>query len=131
MQPIDPALAEDFRDLARVALNGDPDETKAAMLRIGYFDPDTAPHHQTLIQSMFDVAMGPIRQDAPFDFGQSDLLERLRDMGLAIGSDRELSHVPPAATLFLHRKIGGMYLMAAKLGARVNLRDMVMKYTEN
>lgn len=125
VQPIDPALADDFRGLARVALNADPDKTKEAMLQIGYFSPDTAAHHQTLIQSMFDVAMGPIRQETPFDFGQSDLLERLRDMGLAIGNDRDLSHVPPAATLFLHRKIGGMYLMAAKMKARVNLRDMV------
>jgi hypothetical protein len=49
-------------------------------------------------------------------------------MGLAIGSDRDLAHVPPAATLFLHRKIGGMYLMAAKLRARVALRPMVETY---
>ncbi len=63
-----------------------------------------------------------MRLHTPFDFGASDLLERLRDMGLAIGNDRELAHVPPAATLFLHRKIGGMYLMAAKLRARIALR---------
>ena len=56
------------------------------------------------------------------------LLERLRDMGLTIGNERELAHVPPAATLFLHRKIGGMYLMAAKLRARVALRPMVEAY---
>ena len=77
---------------------------------------------------MFDVAMGPLRKDAPFDFGRSDLLERLRNMGLAIGNDHELAHVPPAATLFLHRKIGGMYLMAAKLRARIALRPMVEAY---
>ena len=77
---------------------------------------------------MFDLAMGPLRQSSRFDFGQSDLLEHLRDMGLAIGSDRDLAHVPPAATLFLHRKIGGMYLMAAKLRARVALRPMVETY---
>ena len=41
------------------------------------------------------------------------------------GHHLELAHVPPAATLFLHRKIGGMYLMAAKLRARVALRPMV------
>ena len=98
------------------------------MLRIGYFGAATAPHHQALIQSMFEVAMIPLRQDLPFDFGRSDLLERLRDMGLAIGNDRELAHVPPAATLFLHRKIGGMYLIAAKLRARVDLRPMVESY---
>jgi predicted unusual protein kinase regulating ubiquinone biosynthesis (AarF/ABC1/UbiB family) len=128
VQPIAPALAADFRSLARAALAGEPDKTRAAMLRIEYFGPGTAPHHKDLIQSMFDVAMAPLRQDTPFDFGQSDLLERLRNMGLAIGNDRELSHVPPAATLFLHRKIGGMYLMAAKLRASVALRPMVEAY---
>ena len=128
VQPIAPALAADFSTLARVALEGGEEETRAAMLRIGYFGPATAPHHQDLIRSMFNVAMGPLRQDALHDFGRSDLMERLRDMGLAIGHDRDLAHVPPAATLFLHRKIGGMYLMAAKLRARVALRPMVEAY---
>jgi predicted unusual protein kinase regulating ubiquinone biosynthesis (AarF/ABC1/UbiB family) len=128
VQTVAPDLARDFRSLLHVALDGGVDETRAAMLRIGYFGPSTAPHHQDLIQSMFEVAMAPLRQAEPFDFGRSDLLERLRDMGLAIGQERELSHVPPAAALFLHRKIGGMYLMAAKLRARVALRPMVEVY---
>ncbi|WP_395005621.1 ABC1 kinase family protein [Cypionkella sp.] len=128
VQPIAPALAADFRALARVALTGEADATRAAMLRIGYFSQATAPQHQALIEAMFETAMAPLRQDQPFDFGQSDLLERLRDMGLAIGRDRELAHVPPAATLFLHRKIGGMYLMAAKLKARVALRPLLEAY---
>lgn len=128
VQPIATDLSADFQALARAALNGGATETRDAMLRIGYFGRDTAPHHQDLIQSMFDVAMDPLRQDGPFDFGRSDLLERLRNMGLAIGNDRELAHVPPAATLFLHRKIGGMYLMAAKLRARIALRPMVEAY---
>lgn len=128
VQTIAPELAADFRALAQVALDGTADQTRDAMLRIGYFGPTTAPHHQELIRSMFHTAMGPLQQDTPFDFGRSDLLERLRDMGLAIGNDRELAHVPPAATLFLHRKIGGMYLMAAKLRARIALRPMVEVY---
>ena len=128
VQPIAPDLAADFRALARVALDGGDAETRAAMMQIGYFGPATAPHHQELIQAMFNTAMDPLRQETLFDFGQSDLLERLRDMGLAIGNDRELAHVPPAATLFLHRKIGGMYLMAAKLQARIALRPMVEAY---
>lgn len=130
VQPIAPDLSADFRALAQVALDGGAAETRDAMMRIGYFGPATAPHHQDLIQAMFDAAMGPLRQDTPFDFGQGNLLERLRDMGLAIGNDRELSHVPPAASLLLHRKIGGMYLMAAKLRARVALRPMVEAYCD-
>ena len=125
VQIIPPAVSEDFRTLARAALAGGADQTRDAMGRIGYFGPATAPHHQDLIQSLFDMAMQPLRQQEPFDFGSSDLLDRLRDKGLAIGTDRDLAHVPPAATLFLHRKIGGMYLMAAKLRARVALRPMI------
>jgi predicted unusual protein kinase regulating ubiquinone biosynthesis (AarF/ABC1/UbiB family) len=128
VQIISPVVAEDFRALARVALQGGADQTRDAMQRIGYFGPATAPHHQELIQSLFEMAMQPLRQQEPFDFARSDLLDRLRDKGLAIGTERELAHVPPAATLFLHRKIGGMYLMAAKLRARVALRPMIEAY---
>ena len=128
VQPIAPDLTADFRRLLGVALDGDPGAIREAMLQIGYFAPDTAPHHQDLIQSLFDMSMAPLRQETPFDFGQSDLLERLRDRGLALGTERDLAHVPPAATLFLHRKIAGTYLMAAKLGARVALRPMVERY---
>lgn len=94
VQPIAPALAADFRDLLAAALDGTPETIRAAMLRIGYFAETTAPHHQDLIQSLFNMAIEPLRQSAPFDFGQSDLLERLRDRGLALGTERDLAHVP-------------------------------------
>lgn len=128
VQGIAPNLAADFRALARAALQDGAEATRAAMLRIGYFAEGTARHHQDLLQRMFEVAMAPIRQGGVFDFGNSHLLERLREMGAVIGNERELTHVPPAATLFLHRKIGGMYLVGARLRARVALRPMVEAY---
>jgi predicted unusual protein kinase regulating ubiquinone biosynthesis (AarF/ABC1/UbiB family) len=128
VQSIAPALATDFRCLLNAALEGDEAQTRAAMLQIGYFDNATAQHHQDLIQAMFVTAMALLRADTVFDFGSTDLLAQLREMGLAISQDRELSHVPPAATLFLHRKIGGMYLMATKLRARIALHPMVEAY---
>ncbi|WP_343058676.1 AarF/ABC1/UbiB kinase family protein [Peteryoungia desertarenae] len=117
-----------FRRLLNAGLEGQGEEIHRAMLEIGYFSPKTTRRHQDLIQEMFVMAMEPLRQAEPFDFGSSDLLERLRNKGLAIGNERDLLHVPPASTLFLHRKIGGMYLMAAKLKARVPLRDLVEPY---
>jgi predicted unusual protein kinase regulating ubiquinone biosynthesis (AarF/ABC1/UbiB family) len=125
---IEPDHAQDFRALLNAALDGDAGAMRAAMLRIGYFDAAASPRHQALILEMFDTAMAPLRQAEPFDFGRTDLIERLRDMGLALAGDRDLTHVPPPATLFLHRKIGGIYLLASKLRARVSLRPMLERY---
>ena len=95
VMPVLPEQVQDFRQLLNAALDGDPTTTHAAMLKIGYFNPATAPRHQTLIQQMFDTAMAPLRQTTPFDFGSAGLIETLRTMGLAIGSERDLTHVPP------------------------------------
>ncbi len=125
---IDAGLADDFRALMRAGLSGERAAMAEAMARIGYFGADTAPRHREMILTMFDKAMAPLRQRTPFDFGQTQLLEDLRDMGLAMGSERDLTHIPPPATLFLHRKIGGIYLIATRLRARVALRPLLEKY---
>jgi predicted unusual protein kinase regulating ubiquinone biosynthesis (AarF/ABC1/UbiB family) len=128
VQTIAPELTAKFRTLLNAALSGMPTEISAAMQSIGYFDNSVSKHHQALILAMFNVAVAPLQQSTPFDFGQTDLAERLRDMGLAIGNERDLTHVPPPETLFLHRKIGGMYLLATKLRAQVALRPMLERY---
>jgi predicted unusual protein kinase regulating ubiquinone biosynthesis (AarF/ABC1/UbiB family) len=128
VMPVDAGLSADFRRLLNVALDRDAAAIRSAMIRIGYFGEETPPRHQAAILGMFDAAMAPLRQEAPFDFGRGDLPQTLRDMGLAMGSERDLTHVPPPATLFLHRKIGGIYLLAARLRARVRLRPMLERY---
>ncbi len=125
---IEPPLVEDFRSLLNVALDGDPATIRDAMLKIGYFDTATSPRHQALIMKVFDAAMAPLRQYELFDFGGTFLIETLRDMGLAMAGERDVTHIPPPATLFLHRKIGGMYLLATRLKARVRLRLMLERY---
>lgn len=125
VRTFDADFAAGYRALLDAGLDGGREATRAAMLRVGYFDAATPRPRQDLILDMFDVAMTPLRQETPFDFGRTDLLERLRDMGLALGGDRELVHVPPADALFLHRKIGGTYLLATRLRSRVALRPML------
>lgn len=125
---IPPAFARDFRRLLNAALDRDPGASRAAMLRIGYFDATTPPRHQALIEQMFDLASAPLRQAEPFDFATTDLLQTLGAMGMTMGMERDLTHLPPPATLFLHRKIAGIYLLAARLRARVALRPMLERY---
>lgn len=126
--PIARDLTDDFRLLLNAALDRDPAATRAAMLRIGYFSEANAARRQALILAMFDTAMAPLRESNPFDFGEADLIEVLRAMGIEIGAERDLFHIPPPTTLFIHRKIGGIYLLAARLRARVPLRPILERY---
>lgn len=51
-------------------------------------------------------------------------LAHARDAGMIFGCDRDSRHPPPAAALFLRRKLGGLYLLAARLKARVDVREV-------
>ncbi len=64
---------------------------------IGYFNAQTQPKHQAAVLDLFDMAPG---------------------------LDRDFWHIPPIDTLFLHRKRGGLYLLAARLKARVNVQTL-------
>ena len=44
----------------------------------------------------------------------------MRTAGLALSTEKEAWHTPPADAIFLHRKLGGLYLLAARLKARVD-----------
>src|SRR5574343_362179 len=75
-------------------------------------------------QQLILLACEPLGQAGEYDFGRSDLGIRIRDASMVLGMDREFWHTPPADALFLHRKLGGLYLLAAKLGARVDMKAL-------
>jgi hypothetical protein len=99
-----------------------------AAMAIGYFDGATQPRHQQAVLDVFEMALQPLTAVGAFDFADNDMATRLREAGLALGLDREFWHIPPIDTLFLHRKLGGLYLLAARLKARVNVQELAMPF---
>jgi predicted unusual protein kinase regulating ubiquinone biosynthesis (AarF/ABC1/UbiB family) len=126
-----PTIARNYHRLMMAGLARDAAAAHQAALDIGFFDDRTPPKHQATVMSMFEMAMEPLRFDGAFDFGKTDIIARLRDMGLTIAVDRDFWHAPPMDTLFLQRKIGGMFLLASRLKARVNVRALLAKYTRD
>jgi hypothetical protein len=45
-----------------------------------------------------------------------------------LGLERDFWHIPPIDTLFLHRKLGGLFLLAARLKARVPVRQLALPH---
>ncbi|MFP0199039.1 MULTISPECIES: ABC1 kinase family protein [Pseudomonas] len=121
-------ITEAYRRLLIAGLHEDRGAITNAALDVGYFQPETLPKHRAVLTDLITQACEPLRQQGAYDFATSDLAVRLRDTGWELGADRDFWHTPPVDVLFLHRKVGGLYLLAAKLKARVNVRRLFEAY---
>jgi hypothetical protein len=77
--------------------------------------------------AIWDRAADALLRHGPFDFGDGALVSEMRARGTALLADRAAWRLPPAATLLVQRKLGGLYLMAARLGARVDLAPLLAR----
>ena len=129
VREIPPATQDAFRRLMHAGLSRDRAAAGAALHETGLIGPGLPERHREIVLSMFDFAMSPLRTPGRFDFAASDLPVRLRDMGIEMAADRTATHVPPVTALLVQRKVGGMYLLAARLRSRVDLAEVVGRFT--
>ena len=52
----------------------------------------------------------------------------MHDTGMTLALDRDFWHTPPIDALFLHRKLAGIYLLAARLRAQVDIGALAKHY---
>jgi predicted unusual protein kinase regulating ubiquinone biosynthesis (AarF/ABC1/UbiB family) len=120
-RPYKTVMAHDFQRLIKGAMAGDRTAMSAACVAIGYFDATTQEKHRQAVLDIGEQALEPFCQAEGYDFGASDLPERVRASGMALGLDKEFRQLPPTDAMLLQRKFGGLYLLAIRLKARVNL----------
>jgi predicted unusual protein kinase regulating ubiquinone biosynthesis (AarF/ABC1/UbiB family) len=118
------AMISAYRDLLRCALKGDRVGSFSAAQRIGYFSGSVTDAQRDAVLDLFELVLEPLRSDRPYNFAQADLAQRVRDVGMRLSLEQEYWHSPPVAALFLHRKLAGLYLLAVRLQAEVDLRPL-------
>lgn len=123
-------VVDAYRRLMSGAIRNDPAAMSAAAQEIGYFQEHLHASQRDAVIALFAEACEPLLHDGAYDFGASDLARRIRDAGLRLSMERDFWHTPPADALFLHRKLGGLYLLAARLGARVPVGRLAAPYLE-
>jgi predicted unusual protein kinase regulating ubiquinone biosynthesis (AarF/ABC1/UbiB family) len=117
-----------FRALLTAAARSDRDAVVEAALALGYLGDDDLPRHRQAVADLVLTASEPARSRGPYDFAASDLPRRMRDQGYALGFEQGFWRVPPPDLAFLHRKLGGMFLLCARLRARVEVAALVEPY---
>ncbi len=123
-------VVEAYRRLMRAAMHGHREGMDEAAQAIGYFGHHIQPHQRNAVIDLFALACEPLRHADGYDFGTSDLAQRIRTAGMALSTEKDFWHTPPADALFLHRKLGGMYLLAARLKAQVPVQALARPYLE-
>jgi len=121
-------LTDAYRRLIAAAIAGDRPSMSSAAAAIGYFRDDIHERQRQAVLDIFVLACEPLRQAGDYDFGRTDLAARIRDAGLALSTKTDSWHTPPADAIFLHRKLGGTFLLAARLKARVNVQALVQRH---
>lgn len=121
----DPARRENLATLLAAALDGADDDLAAAATATGYLgDGDPAAYRQTVVD-LLRTATEPARQRSDYNFGQANLAQRMSDRVIEMRLRHRFTRLPPTDILFLHRRLGGLYLLLTKLRARIPVHQLI------
>jgi predicted unusual protein kinase regulating ubiquinone biosynthesis (AarF/ABC1/UbiB family) len=119
-----------YRRLMQAGMEKDEPGLEEAAEKIGYFSSTMRPDHKDLVLEILMLASEPLRFEEPYPCGELALGSRMNKCAVALGSDRSFSHIAPTETIFLHRKIGGIYMLAVQLKAQVDIRKAFIKFSK-
>ena len=125
------ALVRSYRDLLAGAVDGDRKTMVRAAEAVGYqLGPEGSLYQQTLLE-LADIVLVPLTLNAPYDFGNSPIPQQLLQRVEPLKSDRSFWEVPPVDVAYIHRKIGGLFMLAARLNATVNVHEILVPWLQN
>lgn len=124
-RPVPPKVAEGYRTMLRAGLAGDRTGIDRASRLLGLFDETTAPHHIAAMVGLTDIVCAEFRKPGTYDFARTTLPETMRNAGMDLAMDDSFHHIPPMDTLFVQRKLAGVFMLACMLKARVNLQEIL------
>ncbi|MCU7553576.1 AarF/ABC1/UbiB kinase family protein [Alteromonas sp. ASW11-19] len=124
------AISRGYQQLLQAAADEDTKRMAVTALALGLILPSHSALQRDAVVAIGMQACESIRHQGAYDFGNSDLLVQLHDMGMALTYEHNFWHVPPADALFIHRKLGGLYMLAKRLGARMDMRAIAAPWLD-
>ncbi|MBK1723091.1 ABC1 kinase family protein [Thiocystis violacea] len=123
-KPVSPELVAQFRNLARSAIAEDRDGVRAACVGLGYVGETDPKQHVEAMMDLLQMASEPLKHPGHYNFGTSDLFERVYHSGRDLFHSGVFTTAPDPETMFLHRKFMGSFMLSRRLRARVELSEI-------
>jgi len=119
-----------YARICRAMMEGDREEIQRAAVELGYLSGDEPPERASAVADLMMLVGEPLRSEGPFDFGTSDLAGRAREAGFDLAFRHGYLKAPPPQTIFLHRKLGGTFLLCARIHASVDVASLARPHLE-
>jgi hypothetical protein len=123
-----PEFMARFNRMCRAMVAQDREEIRRAAVAIGYLSGNESESSAKAVSELILLAGEPLRHVGPYDFANSDLAARARNAGFDLVIRQGFLRAPPPETLFLHRKLGGTFLLCAHIRARVDTHALIAPF---
>jgi len=118
-----------YAQIARAMIDGDHHVLRQLAEKMGYIHPGNSDEYVERILNLIRLVSEPVIKGGVYDFGTSDVFARGRDAGLEMFfEDMSEYRVPPPETMFLHRKLVGCFMLCSRLGARVDVQELISPF---
>jgi predicted unusual protein kinase regulating ubiquinone biosynthesis (AarF/ABC1/UbiB family) len=122
------SFVNNYKKLARMAIAGDKAKVAVAAERLGFAMGEQDTEYRELVLEVLMLVLEPLRTDVAYDFARSSMARDLSTLAEDVRGYRDFWQAPPIDAVYFHRKVAGMYLLATRLKARVNVHQLVQRW---
>ena len=109
---------------------GNADGLARIATEIGFVAANTKASHRTAVIGLIQMTFDALKAKPQFDFASTVLSRKMQAEGMALADDGFLPPLLPMDILLLQRKFGGVFLLAARLGAKVDMAALLAPYLD-
>ena len=125
---LDTKTVNTFRMLIKAVLRQNTEDIKDHLIELELITKDLP---DNLINSILDLISKyslPIIEDKFFDFSNPSLISDIETLSRQFIASRNKISVPPINTLLIQRKIGGIFMLARRFRARIDLKTIIHNF---
>ena len=117
-----------FKDILHGLALDRREMVEKALITLKIFSPNASSSVKNyLLDIIWNLSL-PLRKNKEFDFQRSISAEELTLLTSTLINQKDKFQLPDPEVLFIQRKLGGIFFLGRKFGARKNFSKLVAKY---
>ena len=122
------ACQANLRKLLGACSNDNEPAIASAATDAGYLGKNDPTAYRNIIIQLLKTVTEPARAKGTYSFTDTTLAQRMQDIVIDMRLRHKFTRLPPSEILFLHRKLGGLYLLFTRLRATVPVRELIERH---